>query len=55
LNRVNLALVQDFKDPLTTRPSGAHLSIIPAPGRLRQEDLKFKANLVYIGRPCLKE
>jgi hypothetical protein len=24
-------------------------------GRWRQEDLKFKASLAYIPRPCLKE
>jgi hypothetical protein len=28
---------------------------IPAPGRLRQEDLKFKANPVLIVKPCLKQ
>jgi hypothetical protein len=28
--------------------------IIPALGRWRQEDHKFKANLGYIVRPCLK-
>jgi hypothetical protein len=28
---------------------------IPAFGRLRQEDLKFKASLSYIVRPCLKQ
>jgi hypothetical protein len=32
-----------------------HTPVIPAIKRLRQEDLKFKANLSYIGRPCLKK
>jgi hypothetical protein len=27
----------------------------PVLGRLRQEDHKFKANVGYIGRPCLKK
>jgi hypothetical protein len=31
-----------------------HTPVIPALGRLRQEDLKFKASLVYIVKPCLK-
>jgi hypothetical protein len=31
-----------------------HRSIIPALGRLRQEDGKFKTSLGYIVRPCLK-
>jgi hypothetical protein len=30
------------------------MSIIPALGKLRQEDLKFEACLSYIARPCLK-
>jgi hypothetical protein len=29
--------------------------IIPACGKLRQEDLGFRANLGYIARPCLKK
>jgi hypothetical protein len=29
-------------------------AIIPALTRLRQEDYKFKTNLSYIVRPCLK-
>jgi hypothetical protein len=28
--------------------------VIPAFGRVRQENCKFKANLSYIARPCLK-
>jgi hypothetical protein len=32
-----------------------HISIIPALGRLRQEDHKFKVTSGYIARPCLKE
>jgi hypothetical protein len=28
-------------------------TVIPASGRLRQEDLKFSASLGYIVRPCL--
>jgi hypothetical protein len=28
--------------------------VIPAPQRLRQENIKFKTNLGYIARPCLK-
>jgi hypothetical protein len=28
---------------------------IPAPGRLRQEDHKFKANMGYIERPCFEK
>jgi hypothetical protein len=30
------------------------MTVIPALRRLRQEDWEFKANLAYIGRPCLK-
>jgi hypothetical protein len=29
--------------------------VIPAFGRLRQEDLEFKANVGYIVSPCLKK
>jgi hypothetical protein len=28
-------------------------SVTPAPGRLKQEDLKLEASLAYIMRPCL--
>jgi hypothetical protein len=28
--------------------------VIPALGKLRQEELKLKASLDYIARPCLK-
>jgi hypothetical protein len=31
------------------------MPVIPAFGRLRQEDLRFKANLCYIARPNLKK
>jgi flagellar biosynthesis/type III secretory pathway protein FliH len=30
-------------------------SVIPAPGRLWQEDCKFEDSLSYIARPCLTE
>jgi hypothetical protein len=30
-------------------------TVIPALGRLRQEDPKFKAHLGYLGRPCLEK
>jgi hypothetical protein len=29
--------------------------VIPALGRLKQEEFKFKANLGYILRPCFKK
>jgi hypothetical protein len=29
-------------------------SVIPALGRLRQEDWEFETSLDYLGRPCLK-
>jgi hypothetical protein len=35
-------------------PSVWLMTIIPALGRLRQEDLKFQASLRYIVRPYLK-
>lgn len=31
-----------------------HAPVIPAQGRLRQEDLKFQASLGNIAGPCLK-
>jgi hypothetical protein len=31
------------------------MSVIPALGRLRQEDFKFKTSLGYIARWCLTE
>jgi hypothetical protein len=31
-----------------------HMSLIPIHRRLRQEDLKFKVNLCFIVKPCLK-
>jgi hypothetical protein len=44
---------------VTLKPGGMnlvwlHTPVISALGRLRQEDCKFKANLGYIVRPCLK-
>jgi hypothetical protein len=30
------------------------MPVIPEQKRLRQEDWEFKANLEYMGRPCLK-
>jgi hypothetical protein len=36
-------------------PEGWWLLIIPALGRLRQEDLKFKVSLVYTMGHCLKK
>jgi hypothetical protein len=32
-----------------------YTTVIPAVWRLRQEDLKVKASLEYIMRPCLKK
>jgi hypothetical protein len=32
-----------------------YTSVIPAPGRLRQENLEFETSLGYMVRPCLKE
>jgi hypothetical protein len=32
-----------------------HMAIIPALGRLRQEDHEFKASLGCLVRPCLKK
>jgi hypothetical protein len=29
--------------------------VIPALGRLKQEDLKLNTSLVYIARPCIKQ
>jgi hypothetical protein len=34
---------------------GTHTSVIPALGRLRQEDLKFETSLGYLARPCLQK
>jgi hypothetical protein len=39
--------------PSKLKPTGPE-TLIPALGRLRQEDLKFKASLDYTVRPCLK-
>jgi hypothetical protein len=30
------------------------MPIIPALGRLRQEDYEFENNLTYVERPCIK-
>jgi hypothetical protein len=32
-----------------------HLPVIPALGRLRQEELEFEASLDYTARSCLKK
>jgi hypothetical protein len=32
-----------------------HMTVIPALGRLRQDDHEVKDSLVYIVRPCLKK
>jgi hypothetical protein len=32
-----------------------YMHIIPAPGKLRQENHEFEDNLSYMARPCLKK
>lgn len=36
-------------------PVWKHLPVIPAPGKVKQEDLEFKTSLSYISRSCLKQ
>jgi hypothetical protein len=43
-----------IKKPHGYSQVGWYMSVIPAFGRLRQEDYEFEASRCYIVKPCLK-
>jgi hypothetical protein len=43
-----------YKEKWKAEHGGVYLYLIPALGRLREEDLEFEARLDYIPRPYLK-